>query len=95
MLNQVVTDPAWMFYEIHELSMRQSVTPQRLLGRVNATFRFSGFGANLAGIGAAAAIGELSSARAALFTAVACMFVSALFLLLSPVARLISPMAAK
>ncbi len=95
MLNQVVTDPAWMFYEIHEVSLRQSVTPQRLLGRVNATFRFSGFGANLVGIGAAAAIGELSSARAALFTAVVCMFVSGVVLLLSPVARIISPMAAK
>src|SRR5690606_34537440 len=38
--NQLFTDPAWMFYEINEVSLRQAVTPDALLGRVNATMRF-------------------------------------------------------
>ena len=53
--NQLITDPAWMFYEIHETSLRQRLTSDEFLGRVNATMRFAGFGAALAGTGLAAA----------------------------------------
>jgi predicted MFS family arabinose efflux permease len=85
--NQLVTDPAWMFYEIHETSLRQRLTSDELLGRVNATMRFAGFGAALAGTGLAALIGELAGAREGLFAAVAATAVAALVLLAFPVTR--------
>jgi hypothetical protein len=86
--NQLVTDPAWMFYEIHETSLRQRITDDALLGRVNATMRFAGFGAALAGTGLAALIGELADARTGLFTAVAITAVGGVVLALSPLGRM-------
>jgi MFS family permease len=86
--NQLVQDPAWTFTEIHETSLRQSLTADRLLGRMNATMRVAGFGALLAGNGAAAAIAAMFGAREALFVAVALLGMTALLLALSPVARL-------
>ena len=86
--NQLVTDPAWTFYEIHEVSLRQSVTGDAIRGRVAATVRVAGFGAVLLGTAAAAVIGELWGPRQALFTAVAVMYLAALLLAVSPVARL-------
>jgi hypothetical protein len=85
--NQLVTDPAWMFYEIHETSLRQRLTSDELLGRVNATMRFAGFGAALAGTGLAALIGELAGVRDGLFAAVAATFVAAIVLVAFPVTR--------
>ena len=86
--NQLVTDPAASFYEIREVSLRQSITPDRLLGRVNATLRFSGFGAMLLGTVAVATIGELLGAREALFTGVGVGVVGSVALAVSPVARM-------
>ncbi|MCU0498633.1 MAG: MFS transporter [Anaerolineae bacterium] len=37
---QVFGDLAWTIYGIHELSLRQAITPDQLLGRVNATAGF-------------------------------------------------------
>jgi hypothetical protein len=85
--NQLITDPAWMFYEIHETSLRQRLTSDEFLGRVNATMRFAGFGAALAGTGLAALIGELAGAREGLFTAVAFTVAAGVLLLLSPMMR--------
>lgn len=92
--NQLITDPAWMFYEIHETSLRQQVTTDAFLGRVNATMRFAGFGAALAGTGLAGLIGELASARAGLFAAVAIASAAGLVLLLAPAFRRNLPPAA-
>lgn len=47
--NQLVTDPAWTLYDIHQVSLRQQIAPERLLGRVNASVRFLGMTANLVG----------------------------------------------
>ena len=47
--NQLVTDPAHTVYDITEVSLRQAITPERLLGRVNASIRFVGLAAMLAG----------------------------------------------
>jgi hypothetical protein len=85
--NQLITDPAWMFYEIHEVSLRQRVTRDEFLGRVNATMRFAGFGAAFAGTGLAAAIGEMAGARAGLFTAAGVTASAGLLLVLSPALR--------
>jgi hypothetical protein len=30
--NQLITDPAWTFYDINSVSLRQAITPNRLLG---------------------------------------------------------------
>jgi len=48
------------------VSFRQSVTPERLLGRMNASFRFVLMGALAIGGAASGAIGEAVSPRAAL-----------------------------
>ncbi len=85
--NQLITDPAWMFYEIHETSLRQQVTSDAFLGRVNATMRFGGFGAALLGTGLAALIGEVAGAREGLFTAVAITSIAGFVLLLAPAFR--------
>jgi predicted MFS family arabinose efflux permease len=46
------------------VSFRQRITPDELLGRMNATFRFLLTGALAVGAGAAGVIGELAGARA-------------------------------
>jgi MFS family permease len=53
-------------YFINETSLRQTITPQRLLGRVNATFSFVMTGAGLGGVLLGGVLGELLGARAAI-----------------------------
>ncbi len=53
-------------YFINETSLRQTITPQRLLGRVNATFSFVTTGAGLGGVLLGGLLGELLGARAAI-----------------------------
>lgn len=88
LVSSQVIDAALTFGEIQELSLRQAITPDSHLGRVSATMRFAGFGANLLGTGVAAVVGELYGAREALFIAVAAGLVSVVVLATSPVARL-------
>jgi MFS family permease len=85
--NQLVSDPARTFYEIHELSIRQQVTSDEVLGRVNATVQFSVFTAALAGTGVAALAGELWGARTGLFIACGIMASGGLSLLASSAVR--------
>ena len=89
--SQVVTDPAWTFYEIHETSLRQSLSPDAVLGRVRATTRFVGFGAMLLGTVAAGILGEVMGLRETLFVASGTMCLAALVIVVSPVARLRNP----
>jgi MFS family permease len=84
-LNQLITDPAWSFYSINEVSLRQAVTPDRLQGRMNASIRVLEFGAMLAGTVCAGLLGEVAGLRAALWVAAGGMFTASLWLLLSPV----------
>jgi MFS family permease len=86
--NQVVTDPAWTFYEINEISLRQSIAPDRLQGRMNASMRFLEFGAMLLGTLAGGVLGQTLGLRETLFIAVGITFVAGLWLLISPVAAL-------
>ncbi len=46
---QVISDPGWTIYDINMVSLRQSITPDRLMGRVTSAFRFSGLVASLGG----------------------------------------------
>ena len=88
LLNQVITDPAWAFYDVNMVSLRQSITPDRLLGRMNASMRFLDFGAMLAGSFAGGLLGQSIGLRETLFMAAGMMFVASLLLLVSPIARL-------
>lgn len=86
--SQLLTDPAWAFYDVHDVSIRQAATPQRLQGRMHATVQFTDFGARLAGTVAGGLLGQTIGLRETLFAAVGLSFAAAVWLALSPVARL-------
>ncbi len=87
-MSQVVTDPAWTFYDINVMSLRQAITPDRLLGRMNASMRFLDLGGMLAGAFAGGLLGESIGLRETLFVAVAVRTIPVLWLLFSPIAHL-------
>jgi MFS family permease len=70
---------------VNVLTLRQSVTPDRLLGRVNASFRFVALGLSPLGALAGGLLGSAIGLRLALFVSVAGMFVAPLVLLPTPV----------
>jgi hypothetical protein len=65
--------------------LRQRLTPDLLLGRMNATFRFLLTGAHTIGAAVAGVIGEAASARAALWAGGCCLALSFLPVYFSPV----------
>jgi predicted MFS family arabinose efflux permease len=69
------------------VSFRQSVTPDRLLGRMTASFRFLLMGALAVGAAAAGAIGEAVSPRAALAAGAAAIALVWVPILASPLRR--------
>lgn len=69
------------------VSFRQSVTPDRLLGRMTASFRFLLMGALAVGAAAAGAIGEAVSPRAALAAGAAAIALVWLPILASPLRK--------
>jgi hypothetical protein len=86
--NQVITDPGWTLWEVTKRSVRQAVTPDALLGRMNSSMRFvefagSGLGALLAGV-----LSGVMAPRGTLFLAAAIMTLPAMALLLSPLSRM-------
>ncbi len=89
-LQQLVADPAATVYDINQVSLRQAITPERLLGRVNASVRVLEVGAMLLGALLGGLLGETVGVRATLVAGVAILFVAAVWLLLSPVRRLVS-----
>lgn len=86
--NQCVTDPAWAFYDINDVSLRQAVTPHEVQGRMFASCRFIEFGAMLLGTAIGGLLGEFIGLRETLFVAVGLSGVSAVWLGFSPVAKL-------
>ncbi len=82
---QIVTDPAWTVYEINQMSLRQAITPARLLGRVNAAARFGALVATLAGTLIAGVVADRFGARPVLVSGACVMFAGAALLLASPV----------
>jgi MFS family permease len=85
--NQVVTDPFWALYEIHDVSLRQGITPERAQGRMFANFRLLNFGFALVGTALGGVLGQAIGYRETLAVAVALMYASALILLASPVRK--------
>lgn len=78
-------------YNINQLSVRQMITPDRVLGRVNASRRFIVFGISPIGALLGGAFGELIGLRWTLITATAVMLVGLLNLVYSPLRTLREP----
>jgi predicted MFS family arabinose efflux permease len=81
-------DAAWSIYLISALSLRQSITPARLLGRVNASMQFLAAGAAPLGAVAGGVLGELIGLRATLAFGVAIIMCACLWGICSPLRRL-------
>ena len=85
---QFIGDLGWSMYYIHEVSLRQILTPDALLGRVNATMQLLGRGISPFGALAGGALAESIGTRAALLVAVLGISGSIAFLVFSPIRRL-------
>lgn len=85
---QCVTDPFWALFEIGDISLRQTITPERLQGRMFANFHFLEFGGALLGTIAGGVLGDTVGLRETLFLRVAVSALAVLLLALSPVPRL-------
>lgn len=75
-------------YNVNIISLRQAVTPDRLLGRVNASTRFIVTGAMPLGSLVGGALGELTTIRVALLTGALGTSLAVLSLLISPIRTL-------
>ena len=88
-ISQVFGDMVRTIYTINEVSLRQTITPDRMLGRTNATMHFLVGGAGLLGALAGGALGEAVGPRLTLLLAVTGGSVLGfLWLFFSPVRRL-------
>lgn len=81
---QVVADVAATVYEVTQVSLRQAITPDRLLGRVTAGTRVLEVGAMLVGSLLGGVLGETVGLRATLVAGVAVQGGAALWLWASP-----------
>lgn len=84
-VNQLITDPASAVFRISEVSLRQAVAPERMLGRVNGSIQFAGFGAQLAGTFAGGVLAEVIGLRATLVVGTAGILLAGIWLATSPV----------
>jgi predicted MFS family arabinose efflux permease len=87
-LQQISGDGAATVYQINQVSLRQAITPERLLGRVNASMEFLRLGATLAGSLLGGLLGEEIGVRATLFLGAFGTLLSTLWLVLSPLRAL-------
>ncbi len=81
-------DGAMVIYEINEISLRQTITPDRLLGRVNASLRFVGIGTFFVGALLGGALAEAVGIRWALTAGASSVIIGALWLAASSIGRL-------
>jgi predicted MFS family arabinose efflux permease len=88
---QLLGDPFWAAYEIITLSLRQSITPPRLLGRVNSTMHLLEAGLQPVGSLVAGGLAEAIGVRQTIGVGVAIGSIGLLWLLASPVVRLREP----
>lgn len=85
--NQIVTDPFWALFEIHDVSLKQGIVSERLQGRMFANFRLLNFGFALVGTALGGVLGATIGFRSTLFVAVLIMYASAAVLAISPLIR--------
>ncbi|NYI90418.1 putative MFS family arabinose efflux permease [Amycolatopsis endophytica] len=77
-----------IIYNVAQVSYRQAICPERLLGRMNATVRFVVWGTMPLGGLAGGALGELIGVRATVWTGCALMSVTMLPVLASPLRKM-------
>ncbi len=77
-------DGFYLIYEINLVSLRQAVSDERLLGRVNATFEFAALGASLLGALLGGVLGEWLGVRPVLFAAAFGTILAGLLIAVSP-----------
>jgi MFS family permease len=82
---QQLGDGGFIVYSVNEVSLRQMITPERLLGRVNSAFELCAHGVLLLGILAGGALGETLGLRGTLAIASGAMLLAAIWLAVSPV----------
>ena len=81
---QFVGDGGATVFEINQVSLRQSVTPERMLGRANAAIRLSSLAAMLMGSLAGEIMGETVGLRPTLIAGAGATFAAALWIIASP-----------
>jgi len=84
MIGQQFGDGLFVIWDINQVSLRQSITPAHVLGRVNAGFRVAGQGAMLAGALAGGVLGELVGLRTTLVIASSGLIAASGVIVLSP-----------
>lgn len=75
-------------FNVHTVALRQTITPNHLLGRILATYRFVTFGTIPLGAIVGGALGQTIGLQPTLFAACAGLLIGALAFALSPVSRL-------
>ncbi|MFE9745801.1 MFS transporter [Saccharothrix saharensis] len=80
----LVASAGVVVYNVAQVSLRQALCPDRLLGRMNASVRFLTWGAMPVGAVAGGALAEWVGVRTTLWVAAAGMVVSAFWVVLSP-----------
>jgi predicted MFS family arabinose efflux permease len=75
-------------YNVNQVSFRQRLTPDRMLGRMNATVRFLAWGLTAVGALIGGVLGELVGARATLWIAAAAVSLAFLPVFVSPLRNL-------
>ncbi|MEV8440306.1 MFS transporter [Actinosynnema sp. NPDC051121] len=80
----LVTSAGVVVYNVAQVSLRQALCPDRLLGRMNASIRFLTWGAMPVGAVVAGALAEWVGVRGTLWVASAGMVLSVLWVVLSP-----------
>ncbi len=78
----------YTIFEINQVSLRQAIAPERLLGRINATVQFLGLGASLAGSLLGGVLGETIGVRPTLVAGACGTLLAILTLVFSPIRRL-------
>ena len=81
-------DVAWPVYDVNELSLRQAITPNHLLGRVNAAMHLLFRGLLLLGALAGGAIAQAIGMRATLLAGALGFLLSGVWLVCSPIRHL-------
>ena len=82
---QTLGDGAATLYQINQVSLRQAITPERFLGRVNASTEFLRLGAALIGSLLGGLAGNTIGVRATLVVGALGSFLSTLWLVMSPI----------
>ncbi len=85
---QLAGDGMYTIFEINQVSLRQAIAPERLLGRINATVQFLSLGASLAGSLAGGVLGEMIGVRATLVAGACGTLLAILTLVFSPIRTL-------